>query len=168
MWLLLLAALGGFGEREGMTTLLQEEPRRQASSCRPTLALLRSLPALNASERCAPVPAAPPSTARICFVLAAHVATRHQANILMLSLFSIQQHHPSARVIAVDNASPHPLSLRFIAERDAWWASRVKVLRVNRSNYEFGAFDTGLRFAAGEPDASLWALGRFDQFCFMQ
>ena len=49
------------------------------------------------------------------FVLAAHVPTRHQANILMLTLFSVQKHHSTSLVVLVDNTSPTPIDLGFLA-----------------------------------------------------
>lgn len=100
------------------------------------------------------------------FILAAHVKTRHQGHLLVLTLFSIWKHHPGSSVVVVDNASPVPMQKALPKVFFDKHKEKFLVVREEVSRYEFGAYNRGLKFLA--ESKGKWALANFKRFYYMQ
>ena len=124
-----------------------------------------------------PVPPPPSSSSddrRILFVLSTYVQTHFHARSLALTLFSLQQHHPSCRVIIVDKSSPAPISHSVLPTGGdgalaAWFKSNIQILRAPfepTTKREYGGYAHGLAYLATSTGA--WDKRNFEQFIFMQ
>ena len=129
--------------------------------------------------RASQLPLSMPSDRRILFVLSTYVGNRFHARSLMLTLYSLQLHHPKCKVIIVDKASPTPVSHDVLpgphvgavgdAAMAAWFQHGVHIIRLPRetpNKMEYGGYAAGLDFLA--TSTGTWDKDKFEQFVFMQ
>ena len=123
----------------------------------------------------APPPPERRSGTRILFVLSTYISSRFHARSLVLTLFSLQQHHPDSRVIIVDKASPVRVDSTVLpkptgnGELMRWLETRIRFLRAPRetpTKREYGGYAHGLAFLASS--TGVWDKRNFEQFVLMQ
>ena len=165
-WLAMVALLKlstptTFGKTEGQVQRVMEpQETARGAGCTPVVPTV----AKGAIIKHTDVP--PLNDPKGVFVLAAHVATRHQGNLLMISLYGIWKYHLHSKIIIVDNASPVPLKSLIPQVMQNKYKDSMLIIRKEISGYEFGAYHSGLMYLSEATGA--WALKQFDRIYFMQ